>query len=55
MAEIPPNEETYCDPIVQFVVNGIRMSLQQNKMTKEHAEELIRSWYGDDVVIDEEV
>lgn len=53
---VPSNELPYYDPIIQFVVNGIRLSLEQNQMTRERAEELIKSWYGDDVaILDEEV
>lgn len=56
MSEIPSNEESYYDPVVQFVVNGIRMSLQQNKMTREQAEQMIKSWYPDcDILLDEDV
>lgn len=51
---IPNNEEPFYDPVVQFVVNGIKLSLSQNKMSREHAEELIKSWYPDcEIVLDE--
>ena len=41
------------DPVLVFVVDGIRLSLQQNAMTREQAIMKITSWYPGAKIIDE--
>lgn len=48
------NEEA--DPVLIFVVSGIKLSLQQNQMSRKQAVEMVKAWYGDKVIflLDEE-
>lgn len=40
------------DPVLVFVVDGIRLSLQQNQMTREQAIEKVKSWYPNALIQD---
>ena len=52
--ETLPEQPEQPDPVVQFVINGLRLSIQQNMMTREQAEEKIRSWWPDAQIVSDE-
>lgn len=43
--------EPVADPILEFVVEGVKLSLSQNRMTREQAEECVRRWYPESRII----
>lgn len=56
MSEQAPEIEPKADPVLEFVVEGVKLSLSQNRMTREQAVAAIKRWYPEaEILLDADI